>query len=143
MEQSASGERTLNFALKTDFSIRASDVAASMEVPVVFAGYGLRDKESGYDDFKGVDVKGKVILILSGYPGQDDPDSKAYKALRSTYGSGGWGLRRAKSEVASELGAAGVIEVRPGYDISRNWAANLPFRYNSNNYEGEKPRGSY
>lgn len=143
VEQSASGERTLNFALETDFSIRASDVAASMEVPVVFAGYGLRDKESGYDDFKGVDVKGKVILILSGYPGQDDPDSKAYKTLHSTFGRGGWGLRRAKSEVASELGAAGVIEVRPGYDISQNWAANLPFRYNSNNYEGEKPRGSY
>lgn len=143
VEHSPSGERTINFALETDFSVRASDVAESLEAPVVFVGYGLRDKKSGYDDFKGVDVKGKVILRLSGYPGIDDPDSKGYKAFHSTYLSGGRALMRDKSEVATELGVAAVIEVRPGYDIARNWAANLPFRYNSGNYEGERARASY
>jgi len=143
VEISPSGERTINFALETDFSVRASDVAESLEAPVVFVGYGLRDKESGYDDFKGIDVKGKVILRLSGYPGIDHPESKGYKAFHSTYLDGGRALMRNKSEVATELGAAAVIEVRPGYDIAQNWAANLPFRYNSGNYEGEKARASF
>jgi hypothetical protein len=144
VEQFPSGERTTRFALETDFSLRASDVAESLEAPVVFVGYGLRDKESGYDDFKGIDVKGKVILRLSGYPGQDDPDSRGYKAFHSKYSGSGRGLRRDKSQVAEELGAAAVIEVQPGSDdVARNWASNLPFRYNSANYEGTDARESY
>jgi hypothetical protein len=138
-----SGERTTVFALETDFSLRASDVSESLEAPLVFVGYGLRDMENGYDDFKGVDVKGKVILRLSGYPGQDDPGSRGYKAFHSKYSGSGRGLRRDKSQVAEELGAAAVIEVQPGSDVTRNWAANLPFRYNSADYEGVEARESY
>lgn len=55
----------------------------------------------------------------------------------------GRGLRRDKSQVAEELGAAAVIEVQPGSDVARNWASNLPFRYNSANYEGAEARESY
>jgi hypothetical protein len=90
-----------------------------------------------------MDVKGKIILRLSGYPGQDNQESKAYKIFSKDWGRGRWGLIRAKNNTASELGVAAVIEVTPeGYDVG-NWADNLPFRYNSRNYEGEKPRASY
>ena len=143
VERFPSGERTTVFALETDFSLRASDVAESLEAPVVFVGYGLRDMESGYDDFKGIDVKGKVILRLGGYPGQDDPGSRAYKAFQSKYSGSGRGLRRDKSQVAEELGAVAVIEVQPGSDPASNWAANLPFRYNSSDYEGTEARESF
>jgi hypothetical protein len=142
-ETSSGGTRTLNFAYRTDFYVQASGVSSEIEVPVVFVGYGLTDEENGYDDFKGVDVKDKIILRLSGYPGHTDKESKAYKSLSSDWGMGRWTLMRAKNNRASELGVAAVIEVDPNSDVTENWAANLPFRVNSGNYEGEEPRASY
>ena len=142
-ETSSGGTRTLNFAYRTDFVVQASGVSSEIEVPVVFVGYGLTDEENGYDDFKGIDVKDKIILRLSGYPGHNDKESKAYKALSSDWGMGRWTLMRAKNNRASELGVAAVIEVNPDADVTDAWAANLPFRVNSGDYEGEEPRASY
>jgi len=142
-ETTAGGTRTLNFTYQTDFSVRASGVSAEMELPIVFVGYGLTDKENGYDDFKDVDVKDKIILRLSGYPGHKDEASKGYDTFSSEWGRGRYTLMRAKNNRASELGVAAVIEVDPGSDVGEAWAANLPFRVNSGNYEGVKPRASY
>jgi hypothetical protein len=141
-ETTAGGTRTLNFAYRTDFVVQASGVSTEIEVPIVFVGYGLTDEENGYDDFKGVDVKDKIILRLSGYPGHTDQESKAYKKLSSAWGLGRWTLMRAKNNRASELGVAAVIEVNPESDVSQNWAANLPFPINTPNYEDE-PRPSF
>ncbi len=41
----------------------------SVNAPLVFAGYGLRIPETKYDDFAGLDVKGKVIVYIAGSPG--------------------------------------------------------------------------
>ena len=142
-ETSSGGTRTLNFAYLTDFSVQAPSVAMEIEVPIVFVGYGLTDEENGYDDFKGVDVKNKIILRLSGYPGHQDEGSKAYERLSPEWGSGRWTLMRAKNDRASELEVAAVIEMDPGADITGNWAANLAFRVNSGNYEGVEPRASF
>ncbi|MCK4880168.1 MAG: M20/M25/M40 family metallo-hydrolase [Bacteroidales bacterium] len=142
-ETTPEGSRTLNFAYQTDFSVQASGISMEMELPIVFVGYGLTDKENDYDDFKDVDVKDKIILRLSGYPGQNDPSSKAYKTFSKDWGRGRWGLMFAKNNRASELGVAAIIEVDPGSDVTEAWAANLPFRINSGNYEGEKARASY
>ena len=49
------------------FSTRV-DLAPSLDAPLVFAGYGLRVPEANYDDFAGLDVKGKVLVILAGSP---------------------------------------------------------------------------
>jgi hypothetical protein len=140
VDKSGAGSQTLNFAYQTDFSVRTSDVAVELEMPVVFVGYGYSDKKAGYDDFKDVDVKGKVILCLSGYPGHKDSDSKAYDKIGN---KSRWALYREKSQIASDLGVAAMIEVSPDGDVTQNWAANQPFRYNSGNYEGDKPRASY
>jgi hypothetical protein len=142
-ETTSGGSRTMNFAYQTDFSVQAAGVSTEIEMPIVFVGYGLTDKENNYDDFKDVDVKNKIILRLSGYPGHEDKESKAYKTLSSEWGLGRWALMRAKNNRASELGAAAIIEVNPGADITRAWASNLPFRVNSGDYEGVKPRASY
>jgi hypothetical protein len=55
--------------------------------PVVFAGYGISEKDIGYDDFKNLDVKGKIVLILSDAPGRDNPESpfQRNKALKDKY----------------------------------------------------------
>jgi hypothetical protein len=140
VDKSAEGSRIVNFAYQTDFSVQTSDVAIELEMPVVFVGYGYSDEEAGYDDFKGLDVKGKIILRLSGYPGHQDKESKAYKKIGV---KNRWGLYREKSKIAAEKGAAAIIEVDPGGDVAENWAVNLPFRYNSGNYEGDEPRASY
>jgi len=141
--QSAAGTRTTKLEYQVDFAAYASDVAVELDAPVVFAGYGIVDKENGYDDYKGVDVKGKIVMTLAGYPGMDDADSKAYKAFRSRFGRGGRSLSRHKSTQATEHGVVGVIEVSPRSEAPQSWASNLPFRYNTGNYEGNKPRASY
>ena len=51
------------------FSTRI-DLALEVEAPLVFAGYGLTVPEKDYDDLAGLDVKGKVVVILSGSPAE-------------------------------------------------------------------------
>jgi hypothetical protein len=143
VSNAASGTKTTKFAYRTDFSVLTSDVAVDLEMPVVFVGYGFTDRESGYDDYKGVDVRDKIILYLSGYPGQADTTSKAYKTFNPDGRRSGWRLRREKNQKASDLGVAAIIEVDPGRDVTRDWADNLPFRYNTEDYEGDVPRASF
>ena len=49
------------------FSTRV-DLAPSVEAPLVFVGYGLKIPEQNYDDFAGLDLKGKIAVIFSGIP---------------------------------------------------------------------------
>jgi len=49
-------------------STRWNDTAAALEAPLVFAGYGLQIPEAHHDDFAGLDVRGKLVVILSGAP---------------------------------------------------------------------------
>ena len=94
--------------------------AGAFRADVVFAGYGVEAKEYGWDDFKGADVRGKVLLLLSGEPGGDDPALFAGKALTR---HGRW---RTKLEVAARHGAAGVLFVHTregagyGWEVVRN-----------------------
>ena len=87
---------------------------------VIFAGYGIEAKEWDWDDFKGADVKGKVLLLLSGEPGGDDPALFGGKALTS---HGRW---RTKLDVAVRHGAKGVLFVHTpeaagyGWEVVRN-----------------------
>ena len=45
-------------------------------MPLVFAGYGLSVPSLGYDDYAGVDVNGKAVLIFSHEPQEHDPNSR-------------------------------------------------------------------
>jgi len=57
----------LSFSNDAFFSPRV-DLAPSVEAPLVFAGYGLSVPEKNYDDLAGLDLKGKVAVIISGAP---------------------------------------------------------------------------
>src|SRR3974390_2957571 len=46
------------------------DLAPEVDAPLVFAGYGLRVPEKDYDDFAGLDLKGKVAVVISGSPAE-------------------------------------------------------------------------
>ncbi len=76
------------------FSTRV-DLAPSVDAPLVFVGYGLRVPEANYDDFAGLDVKGKVLVILAGSP------STMSAALASHY--------QAMAQRSATLRATGAI----------------------------------
>ena len=96
------------------------EAAGRVSADLVFAGYGIEAKEWGWDDFKGVDVAGKVLLLLAGEPGGDDPALFAGKTLTH---HGRW---RTKLEVAARHRAAGVLFVYTregagyGWEVVRN-----------------------
>jgi len=64
----ANGQETkLTLGREAFISLRSEPVAA-VRAPMVFAGYGLRVPELDYDDLRGVDLKGKIAVIISGAP---------------------------------------------------------------------------
>ncbi|MCP3977867.1 MAG: M20/M25/M40 family metallo-hydrolase [bacterium] len=77
-----------------------------VEAQVVFAGYGITADEHDYDDFAGLDVEGKIVLVLRHEPGENDPDS-AFDGTSSSRHA----LFTAKAERAAENGALGMILV--------------------------------
>ncbi len=85
----------------------------SGEAPLVFVGYGISDTKNGYDEFKGIDVKGKIILRLRGFPGQKDTNSLASRKFRPD--TKDWRqiyrYESNKNAKAMELGALAVIEI--------------------------------
>lgn len=62
--------------LKDEFQVVGASSAGSFDGPVVFAGYGITAPEYQYDDYAGLDVKGKVVLVWRYEPQQNDPKSK-------------------------------------------------------------------
>ena len=80
---------------------------------VVFVGYGVVAPEYGWDDYKGVDVKGKTVVMLINDPAVPDPadpsklDPKFFKGSAMTY----YGRWTYKYEIASEKGAAACLIV--------------------------------
>lgn len=49
--------------------------AVDLTAPVVFAGFGITAPELGYDDYAGLDVRGKIVLVFDHEPQEDDPHS--------------------------------------------------------------------
>ncbi len=76
---------------------------SSLTAGVVFAGYGISAPEIGHDDYKGVDAKGKIVLLLWGVP-----EGKFGSSENAHFGN-----FRSKYEMAYEQGASGVIIVAP------------------------------
>lgn len=78
---------------------------------LVFVGYGVVAPEYGWDDYKGVDVSGKTVVMLINDPAVPDPndpsklDEKMFKGRAMTY----YGRWTYKYEIASEKGAAAAI----------------------------------
>jgi len=92
-------------------SARLQDEIAVDDSDVVFVGYGVVAPEYGWDDYKGVDVRGKTLLMLINDPAIPDPadptklDPKMFKARAMTY-YGRWSY---KYEIAAEKGAAAAV----------------------------------
>jgi hypothetical protein len=132
--------KTTRFSYSNDFGFMNRPVISQEgEFPVVFVGYGLVNKEQDYDDYKGVNVKGKVVLRLIGYPGHRDTTSPAYNKFHP--GGNDWTKYREeldRNDIALGKGAVAVIAVYTARDITLDFARNV-FRYNYGEYEGDVP----
>jgi Zn-dependent M28 family amino/carboxypeptidase len=99
-----------------------SDVNAE----IVYVGYGIEASEYNWDDYKGTDVKGKVLLMLVNEPSSDDV--KFFKGKALTY----YGRWTYKYEQAARKGAVGAIL------IHRTDMASYPWEVVRNSNSGEK-----
>lgn len=76
------------------------------EGKLVFAGYGITASEHGYDDYAGIDAKGKIVLVLRHEPREKDPKSPFDGERMSQHAT-----FRSKLENAARRGASGLVLV--------------------------------
>ena len=99
---------------------------SEVDAPIVFVGYGIDAPEYKWDDYKGVDVRGKVLLMLVNEPPSDDP--QFFKGRALTY----YGRWTYKYEEAARKGAVGAIL------IHQTEMASYPWEVVRNSNSGEK-----
>lgn len=88
---------------------------SQIDAPLVYVGYGIDAPEYRWDDYKGADLKGKILLMLVNEPPSDDPNFFKGKAL--TY----YGRWTYKFEEAARRGAAGVVLIHKTEMASYGW----------------------
>lgn len=106
-----------SFTFNEDY-ILMSGGAADLNTAAVFAGHGWVDESKKIDDYKGLDVAGKVVFVLGGLP--DDNDRRvAFNAMP------------VKQRIAEEKGAAALIEI---------YTLNFPWNFFTRYFGGERIR---
>jgi Zn-dependent M28 family amino/carboxypeptidase len=115
--------KTLEPKFPDDFVAWSKRVAetSAIDADMIFVGYGVQAPEFQWDDFKGADVKGKILVVLINDPPVPDPsdpsklDPKIFGGPAMTY----YGRWTYKFEKAAQLGAAGCVIIhqtdRAGY----------------------------
>ena len=99
---------------------------SDIDADIVFVGYGIEAPEYSWDDYKGMDVKGKVLLMLVNEPPSDDP--KFFNGRALTY----YGRWTYKFEEAARKGAVGAML------IHKTEMASYPWEVVRNSNSGEK-----
>jgi Zn-dependent M28 family amino/carboxypeptidase len=86
--------------------------------PIVFLGYGVNAPERRWDDFKGLDVRGKILVVLINDPDFEADLGRRFDGKAMTY----YGRWTYKFEEAARRGAAGVLIVHETAPASYGWA---------------------
>jgi Zn-dependent M28 family amino/carboxypeptidase len=133
----SAGGHTITLAFPQDAVARTQRFVPAVEVKdseMIFVGYGVVAPEYHWDDYKGVDVRGKTIIMLINDPPVVDPrnpsklDELMFKGRAMTY----YGRWTYKYEIASEKGAAAAII------IHQTAPAAYPWEVVQNSWGGEK-----
>jgi len=90
----------------------------TMDAPLVFVGYGIKAPERNWDDFKGMDLKGKILVVLVNDADFEDASLNTFNGKAMTY----YGRWTYKYEEAARQGAAGVLIVHENAPASYGWA---------------------
>jgi Zn-dependent M28 family amino/carboxypeptidase len=105
-----------DFVISNETQTRSVDIDA----PIIFVGFGIKAPEYDWDDYKGVDLKGKVALLFVNEPASDDP--KFFKGKALTY----YGRWTYKFEETARRGALATLVIHRtdlasyGWDVVRN-----------------------
>ncbi|MDQ1090736.1 Zn-dependent M28 family amino/carboxypeptidase [Xanthomonas sacchari] len=117
----ASGDQRQALTQGQQIAVRAALDGSSQVTldgaPLVFVGYGVKAPERGWDDFKGVDLKGKIAVVLI-----NDPDFETGKGAFDGKGMTYYGRWTYKFEEGARQGAAGVLIVHETAPASYGWA---------------------
>jgi hypothetical protein len=108
---------------------------AQIDAPLIFAGYGLHLPKAGYDDFRGIDIKGKIVVVISGGPANlSGPQKAAARAERVKF--------------LGQSGALGLITLTTPKQVEIPWARQKLLSTQTGMYLGDKslretPDGMY
>lgn len=109
------GGKNTPLALETDFIPLSFTANESVTGEVVFLGFGIRASQFDHNDYGDLDVRDKIVLVMSGYPDGDDPHSNLATVASV----------RNKALYAREAGARALLVVRP--DTSMTELAKLQY----------------
>ena len=111
---------TRSLAYAKDMVVWSKRTAASAELrqsDLVFVGYGIVAPEYGWNDYQGLDVNGKTVVVLVNDPGFATKDSKVFRGGAMTY----YGRWTYKIEEAAQRGAAGVLLIHDTAAAAYGW----------------------
>ena len=112
--------KTLQLKYRADFMFLTEQEKPVIDIqnsPLVFAGYGVTAPEYQWDDYAGLDVKGKTVVVLINDPGNAGNDTTLFKGKAMTY-YGRWGY---KYEEAARHGATGLLIIHDTQPASYPW----------------------
>jgi Zn-dependent M28 family amino/carboxypeptidase len=93
-------------------SAGGAPIADSVDAPLVFVGYGLHLPRQGYDDFAGLDLMGKIVVVLSGGPADISGPVKS-------------NARFARAALLGRLGAVGIIALTTPHQVEIPWSRQI------------------
>jgi len=108
------GGRSTSLSIPGDIIIGRGDGRRPerIEAPLVFVGYGLHMPEAGHDDFAGLDLKGKIAVVIGGGPAEISGALKAH-------------ARRDRARLLSERGAAGLLSLTTAKAVEVPWSRSM------------------
>ena len=149
-------DNELELITKNDFSISAKKLMegadyllsgsyepVEIEAPIVFLGYGLKNKALKCDPYLKANVKGKIVFILSGYAGSKDHSSVNYKTISSDSSLTANQIEKDKIDQITKAGALAVLKYNPDQKIKSANPSNLPMFYDNEFYEGDQPQDDF
>jgi Zn-dependent M28 family amino/carboxypeptidase len=112
------GGEALPLKLMDDYVVSNQSLTETVRIdaPLVFVGYGIEAPEYQWDDYKGIDVRGKVVMVVVNEPPSTDP--KFFKGEALTY----YGRWTYKFEQAARKGAIGAVIVHRDDLASYPWS---------------------
>src|SRR6516165_999831 len=143
MQFAVSGKPPMDLKFADDFVASSARLQNEIKInnsDIVFVGYGVVAPEYGWDDYKGVDVRGKTILMLINDPAVPDPkdpsklDEKMFKGKAMTY----YGRWTYKYEIAAQKGAAAAIIIHETEPAAYPWQV-VKSSWAKENFELDNP----
>jgi Zn-dependent M28 family amino/carboxypeptidase len=106
------------FGTEIVFGAGGAKASQTFDAPLLFVGYGIASAADHWDDYKGVDVRGKVLVMLVNQPTPTEAEPRLFGGRNLTY----YGRWTYKFEEAARRGAAGVLLIHTAPSASYPWS---------------------